>query len=107
MTIQEFLQGRETAEGETSFTNSIYVWGVIDGLRVFNSVISENLGQNLFCVREGDRSFSVEELVQELDEQIEFARRRVVDFDAYASEVTVGELAIVILSREYSCADSQ
>jgi hypothetical protein len=85
--------------------NSLYTWGVMDGLRVFNDVIRENIGQNLFCVREQDEALSVAALIEEIEKEIDFARRRVVDFEQYATQTTVGEVAIIVLSRTYNCAE--
>lgn len=103
MTVSEYLAEEAKQEEGWTFHKAVYVWGLMDGLGAFDDAIRENLGQTLFCVDDVEPA-TVERLIQEINREIEFARKRVIDFEAFALETTIGDLGLKVLSQLYSCA---
>lgn len=103
MTVEEFLSGRGNQD---DLTNAVYVWGVMDALGAFDDAIRVGLGQTLFCKTDEVEPPTVERMVNEIEREIEFSRKRVIDFEAYSRDTTIGEVGLIVLTKLYGCEES-
>ena len=103
MSVEEYLEGQAGQRDGSDLSNLIYVWGVMDALGAFDDAIRAHLGHTLFCVDEENGRVTVERMIAEIDREIEFARKRVIDFSTYTKQTTVGDVGLIVLSNLHKC----